>query len=78
MKNTKYKLQGAYRSVTVQVNALFLVLIASLPEILLYLQENAPLVKEYLGPNVYQHVMFGMGIVNIILRFRTKLPLEAK
>lgn len=78
MKKVAPKLQGAYRSLTVQINMLFLMLIASLPELILYLQDSAPMLKAYLGPDTYQHVMFVMGAVNIVLRFRTKLPLEAK
>lgn len=78
MKITASKLQGAWRSMTVRVNTFFLVLIAVLPELLAYLIQNAPALQPHLGPESYQQVMFVMGAINILLRFRTSVPLEAK
>lgn len=78
MKDLKEKSIGAARSMTIWVNAMFLLLIAALPELVTYMKENTPVLEHFLGPDLTHHLLFILGVVNIILRFRTKLPLEAK
>lgn len=68
------KIRGAFKSVTVMVNAL---LLAMLPfyEVLI---EQLPQLQPYLPEDVYKKVGVAVVVLNIVLRFRTHKPLEHK
>lgn len=68
------KLSGCKRSCTMRVNAGML---AAAPVFELALTQW-PMLRDYLPANVYGYAFVFIVIANIIMRFRTKLPLEDK
>jgi hypothetical protein len=74
----KAQLRGAIRSKTVLINAALLALLDQLPNILNYAAEQLPVLQPYLGAELFRNAMLTVLVLNILLRFRTKIPLEAK
>lgn len=74
MKNLIDKLKGALRSFTVWFNGL---LLAALP-LFEVAKEYLPELQTYVTPEVYKWVGLAVVVGNIMLRFRTSMPLEAK
>ena len=68
------KLSGCKRSCVVRVNAGIL---AATP-LFQMAQDQWPQLREYLPANLYGYAFVVIVIVNILLRFKTKLPLEDK
>jgi hypothetical protein len=68
------KLKGAWKSSVVWFNAVFITVIGSWP----VLADSIPQLSPYLDGDTYKKLMFAVLAVNIILRFRTKKPLEDK
>lgn len=72
------KMRGAFKSRTVQLNALFLLLMDRLPDFIGYMSTNLPMLQPYIPANHYTFAMGAIVIANMILRFKTTTPLEAK
>jgi hypothetical protein len=68
------KLKNAWKSWTIWLNALALAAMGTLPDVL----ASFPQLQGYLPENIYRT---GMGVLiglNILLRFKTSAPLNAK
>lgn len=85
MLNFIEKLKGAWRSKTVWVNSIFLTLlpfadqlVVAIAPVLQDLSASLPELQPYLPDNIYKFVGICMVCVNIFLRFKTRLPLDAK
>lgn len=72
------KLRGAARSKTVWFNALVLIFIQQLPGFIDYLAQNMVALQPYLPASHAQTIIGAITIANVILRFKTTHPLEAK
>ena len=72
------KLRGAVRSKTIWFNALVVLALHNLPQIAAVLADQLPAMQPYLGPHLYQDAMLFVLVVNLYLRFKTSMPLEAK
>jgi hypothetical protein len=70
----KEKLRGAWRSLTVWLNGVFL---AALP-IYEAVKDSLPEAQQYLPDNVYKWVGVAVVVVNLGLRFRTNSDLAQK
>lgn len=68
------KLRGALRSWTIHFN----LWVALLTELLPMAGDSFPQMQPYLPANVFQAGMLILIVGNILLRFRTKIALEAK
>lgn len=68
------KLRNAWRSKTVWFNGLLLLALAFSDQILAAL----PGLQQYLPADLYQRIGMVAGIANLVLRFVTAHPLEAK
>ncbi len=72
------KLKSAWRSKTIWFNTLGAAALVALPSALDQLAAAMPQLHEYLPENTYKTVGAIAVGGNIVLRFLTKLPLEAK
>lgn len=70
----KGKLRGCSKSCTIRVNAILM----ALPEVLSLAYQQWPTLKDYLPDNVYSVGFVVLVVANILLRFKTKVPLEEK
>jgi len=78
IETLRLKLQGAMRSRTVWFNAITLAFIDQLPQLIDYAAQNLPLLQPYLPANHYTTIIGAITIANMILRYKTTHPLEAK
>ena len=62
------------KSRTIKFNGLMLVAFQLAPLV----SESLPTIKEYLAPEIYKWLFLTVVAVNILLRFKTKEPLENK
>jgi len=72
------KLYGAFKSKTVWFNALALVFLQQLPDFISYLAQNMSSLQPFIPAEYYQLVVGAIAVANIVLRFKTTHPLEAK
>lgn len=72
------RLRGAVRSRTIWLNAIGAALIEQLPAAMPDILMQFPALEPLLPQNVYQPLMAGMIVINILLRFNVRVPLEAK
>lgn len=70
----KRKIRGAWRLLTVQVNAFALALIP----VVQYVNDHFEEVRALVGPDCYKHLALGLLVLNIALRFKTNNGLEDK
>lgn len=68
------KLIGAQRSITVWFNAMLLLALPFTGDIIAQL----PTLQQFLPETIYKSVGTLAVVANLILRFRTKVPLELK
>lgn len=68
------KIKGALKSWTVWFNSIAGAVLMGLP----MLQDSLPALQPYVNGNHYKHVMAGVIVVNIVLRFKTSKALEQK
>jgi len=68
------KTANSYKSFTILFNAAGAAAAGFIP----YAQDNIPALQQYLGAHAYQQLTFALLVGNIILRYKTKLPLEQK
>lgn len=69
-----FKLKGSLKSVTVWVNSIFLSLLPFYDD----LRTSLPELQPYLPDDAYKKMVFALVILNIVLRFRTKVDLKDK
>ena len=72
------RLRGALLSKTMWFNAVALVFVDQLPQLIDYTASNLPTLQPYIPANHYNMVIGVITVVNLILRYKTKHPLEAK
>jgi hypothetical protein len=72
------KAAGAVKSKTIWLNAIFLLLLDQLPNLLGQLSVVLPQVQPYIGTELYRNASLFLILGNVFLRFRTKTPLEQK
>jgi len=72
------RLRGAVRSKTIWLNALGAALIEQLPSAMPDILAQVPALQPLIPDNVYQPLMAGMIVINILMRFHVRVPLEAK
>lgn len=72
------KIAGAVKSKTIWLNAIFLLLLDQLPNLLGQLAVVLPQVQPYIGAELYRNASLFLIVGNVVLRFRTKTPLEQK
>lgn len=70
----KDKLRGAWRSVTIWLNGLFL---AAFPLVQMA-HDSLPEVAQYLSPATYRWIGLAVVVLNIALRFKTTTDLANK
>ena len=70
----KKTLKGAIKSWTIRANALFAIIVSSLP----IAQDQLPAIKPYLGQQVFYYLSAVVVISNILLRFKTNKGLDEK
>lgn len=70
----KRKIKGAWRSLTVMVNAFALALIP----VVQYMNDHFEEVRAMVGPDCYKHLALALLVLNIVLRFKTNSGLEDK
>lgn len=70
----KRKIKGAWRSLTVMVNAFALALIP----VVQYASDHLVEFNELVGPDCYKHLALALLVLNIVLRFKTNSGLEDK
>jgi hypothetical protein len=70
----KRKINGAKKSLTIWANSAFATIAMALP----IAQDQIPLVKAYIPPNVYHYMLMVVIFGNVFLRFRTNKGLEEK
>lgn len=78
IETLRARVRGAVRSKTVWFNALALALVNQLPQLIDYAAQNLPLLQPYLPANHYTTIVGAITITNLILRYKTTHPLEAK
>jgi hypothetical protein len=74
MQTFLLKLSGARKSLTIWFNGVSGSAIVALP----VLHDNFPQLKDYLTQSFYHKAMGAIVAANILIRFRTSLPLEKK
>lgn len=75
------KVIGAFRSKVIWLNAVFLAMVPWADEIiakLAQLSTELPALQPYVPDNIYKAVGTIAVIANLILRFKTRVPLEVK
>ena len=70
----KKKLKGAWRSLTIQVNAFALALIP----VIQYANDHFEDVRGMVGQDTYKSLALALLVINILLRFKTATALEDK
>lgn len=70
----KAKLAGCVHSLTIWFNGVMASLLVAMP----FLQDNIPQLETYLEGQVYKFLMGFVVVANMLLRFKTSKPLEAK
>ena len=68
------KLKRSWKSWTIWFNGVALGVIAGLPSV----QEAIPQLQQYVDAKLYKELMVAVIAANILLRFKTNKPLEAK
>jgi hypothetical protein len=68
------KLKNAWKSWTIWLNGIGLMLVAYLPD----MASTFPQLQPYMGENAYSRVMFALTVANIMLRFKTSRPLQER
>jgi hypothetical protein len=68
------KIKKSWKSWTIWFNGIALAIIAGLPSV----QEAVPQLQPYVDAKLYKQVMVAVIAANILLRFKTNKPLEAK
>jgi hypothetical protein len=74
IETLKLKLAGAWRSFTIWFNTIAGTVLVTLP----MLQDSLPQLADYLPAHTYKILMGVVIVANILLRFKTSQPLEAK
>lgn len=72
------KLRGAIRSKTIVINTVLLAALHLAPQWVGYLANELPTLQPMISNPLFTNVMQGVLIMNLLLRFHTKTPLEAK
>lgn len=72
------KIRGAFRSVTIWVNGVFLAVFTYSDDIVQGVQEHMPELAQYMPANVLKGLGLAVVIFNIYQRARTKASLELK
>jgi hypothetical protein len=73
-ENLKAKIKGCIRSWTIWFNGVLGTFYAAMP----FAKDSFPDLQPYLPSGVYMHILGAIVLVNILLRFKTTHPLEAK
>lgn len=68
------KLRGAVKSLTIWLNGIGLAVVAGWNEI----TESVPQLQQYVDAQTYKYLALSLVVGNIIVRFRTRSPLEHK
>jgi K+ transporter len=74
MNNLKAKLANIHKSWTLWFNGVAMSVITSLP----LLADQMPQLQPYIPDNLYKNGMLALGVVNIMLRFKTSKSLADK
>ena len=74
IEKMKRKIRGAKKSLTIWANSVFASIVMALP----IAQDQVPLVKAYIPPNIYHYLLMVVIFGNVILRFRTNKGLDEK
>lgn len=74
MRNFLDKLRGSLRSATVWINSGLLAMLPFYEDIKGSMTELQP----YLPDNIYKWMGVAVVVLNIVMRFRTRVPLEHK
>lgn len=72
------KLKGAYKSLTIWLNAMFLGLISNADTVMSSLRDNLPTVSQWLNADMLKYSAYFIIGVNVLLRFKTKSSLADK
>jgi hypothetical protein len=72
------KIRGAFKSLTMWVNGLFLAAFPFANEIVSGVQDNLPQMSQYIPENIFKTLGVIVVMFNIYLRVRTKRSLEEK
>jgi hypothetical protein len=72
------KIRGAFKSLTMWVNGLFLAAFPFANDIVSGVQDNLPQMAQYVPDNIFKTVGMVVVVFNIYLRVRTKQSLEVK
>ena len=72
------KIRGAFKSLTMWVNGLFLAAFPFANDIVTGVQDNLPQMGQYVPENIFKTVGMIVVAFNIFLRVRTKRSLEEK
>ena len=72
------KLKGAYKSLTIWLNAMFLGLISNADLVMSSLRENLPTVSQWLNADMLKYSAYFIIGVNVLMRFRTHNSLADK
>ena len=72
------KIRGAFKSLTMWVNGLFLAAFPFANEIVSGVQDNLPQMSQYIPENIFKTLGVIVVVFNIYLRVRTKRSLEEK
>lgn len=72
------KIRGAFKSLTMWVNGLFLAAFPFANEIVSGVQDNLPQMSQYIPENIFKSLGVIVVVFNIYLRVRTKRSLEEK
>lgn len=72
------KLRGAARSKTIWLNGIGFMIVQQLPDAMPDLMNQFPTLQPYLPANIFQTLTVCMVVLNMMLRFHTRMPLEAK
>lgn len=72
------KLRGSVRSKTVWFNGVLLAALHLAPQWVGYLADQLPGLQPMISNPLFANVLQGVLVVNLLLRFHTHVPLEAK
>ena len=72
------KIRGAYKSLTIWLNAVFSVLLLNADLAMQVLRENLPALSQYLTADLLKYAALFIVAVNFALRFRTSKSLADK
>ncbi len=74
MYDFKTKFKNSYKSLTIWLNGLLLVITPYLD----LAQQYLPGIQEYVSGNIYKYLIIAVIVLNLLLRFRTKNSLSDK